>query len=59
MKLDEGDIVDCPDDNVWYNSTIVQRIPPSSESEGEPVIELKVGFRYYDPNGLLLDAKTG
>ena len=53
LDLDVGDVVDCPDENVWYNSTIVERTINHDDS-----IELKVGFRFYDPNGNLIDAKT-
>jgi hypothetical protein len=57
FNLDVNDMVDCPDDNVWYNSTVVERTV-QYESDSDPVIELKIGFRYFDPNGPLIDPKT-
>ena len=45
-------MVDCPDDNVWYNATIVER------TDGDNNIEVKIGFRHYDPKGTSLDARV-
>lgn len=41
-----GDIVDCPDENVWYNATVVKIY------EGG---RIKVGFRHYDERGTSSD----
>ena len=37
-----GDVIDCPDENVWYNATIV-RIDDQV---------MRIGFRHYDAKGL-------
>lgn len=51
-------MIDCPDDNVWYNSTVIERNVLYESDDGVPVIELKIGFRFYDENGPLVDAKS-
>lgn len=51
MNLQVGDVVDCPDDNVWYNATVVER------TEGDQTL-VKIGFRHYDPKGMTLDARV-
>jgi hypothetical protein len=46
-------MVDCPDENVWYNATVMnQKVFKSGDQE---VIEYKIGFRHYDENGPSID----
>lgn len=45
FEIKAGDVIDCPDENVWYNATVV-----SNTND-----ELKVGFRHYDNKGIMVD----
>lgn len=44
-------MVDCPDENVWYNSTILAR------TQFEDHVEYRIGYRTYDENGPLTDSE--
>lgn len=71
FELKENDLIDCPDDRIWYNSTVISKTE-NGEQDGVQNIEYKIGiikknlnvfffklgFRYYDPNGSLVDTKN-
>jgi ubiquitin carboxyl-terminal hydrolase 34 len=60
FKLEEDDIIDCPDDTVWYNSTIIEKqVIKDDDDCGVPIISYKVGFRIYSEDGSSLDVKSG
>lgn len=58
FQLKELDMIDCPDDNIWYNSTIISK-ESNYDIEGVPNIEYRVGFRHYNEEGPQTDAKLG
>lgn len=48
FTLNPDDIIDCPDDTVWYNSTIIEKeVMKNDDDTGIPIISYKVGFRIY------------
>lgn len=53
------DLIDCPDENVWYNATIINRKIFKTGGVDEEIIEYKVGFRHYDENGPSTDPQMG
>lgn len=54
------ELVDCPDDTVWYNSTVIERVVfKDNDGAGVPIIDYKIGFRIYSEEGTAIDAKSG
>ena len=55
MQLEAGDLVDCMDnERDWYKSTVLaSRMVPGAN--GEPVKQIRVGFRNYHEEGSKTD----
>lgn len=47
FNLKENDLIDCPDDKIWYNSTVIAKTE-NGESDGVPNVEYKIGILYFN-----------
>lgn len=60
FSLKPGDIIDCPDDTVWYNSTVIEKdFLKEDDESGIPIINYTIGFRMFVEEGPSVDVKSG